>query len=396
MKKSFSYWLGSRFFSNFGKQLQATAIAWQIFQLTRDPLALGMLGLVEAVPFVGIALWAGHLVDRHEKRSFMIRSEVGLFLSSCALLAGTLMDHPPVWFFYLITAFTGLCTSFENVSTSAYGQLLIPKHEFPKAMGWNLGLFQAALITGPIAGGWLLLHFSARALYGVAGVFILISLVLAVRLHPIHVPPPTGETESGLERVKHGLRFIWSQPMILAAMSLDMVAVLFGDVVALYPFFADRLNAGSIGFGFLKAAPGFGSATISAIQAARPFVRPTWRALRIVVFVFGLCMIAFALSPNIFLAVFFLALGGAADGVSVIIRQSIYQASTPDHLRGRVSSVSSIFISTSNEVGAFESGLAAKFLGIVPSVLIGGTITLLSVGVMTRVFRERFRSKINA
>jgi hypothetical protein len=212
---------------------------------------------------------------------------------------------------------------------------------------------------------------------------------MAMCLHPIHVAQvSTEEDESAFERIKSGLRFIRSQPLILAVMSLDMVAVLFGDAVALFPFFADRLGAGPIGFGFLKAAPGMGSGLISFMQATRPFVKQTWGALKIVVTIFGLGMIAFALAPNIYLAVFFLMISGAADGISVIIRQSVYQALTPDHLRGRVASVSGIFISTSNEVGAFESGFVARFIGVVPSVIVGASLCLASVGVMHHIFRK--------
>lgn len=392
MNKGFRRWLSSRFFSNLGKQIQETVIAWQIFKLTNDPLALGFLGLAEAVPFIGIALWAGHLVDRREKRHFILRAQIGLVASSVVLFLTTFMDQPPILIFYVITAWVGLCASFENISTSAYGQLLIPKDKFPWAMGWNLGLFQVASLAGPPLAGYLLAHVEARSIYAVIAVLLTASVISAMCLSPIHVQTTGPAEESGLDRVKHGLKFIWSQPLILSAMVLDMVAVLFGDVVALYPFFADKWGAGSVGFGFLKAASGIGSGFVSAAQAIKQFVRPSWTALRWVVAVFGLCIIGFALSPNIYLAVMFIAIGGAADGISVIIRQTTYQALTPDHLRGRVASVSSIFIWTSNELGAFESGLVARFIGVVPSALVGGLICVSSVFVMTYLFRKKIPS----
>ena len=391
MKKAFRFWLGSRFFVSTAKQIQSTAVAWQVFQLTNDPLAVGMLGLVWAVPFSGIALWAGHLVDQHEKRQFMVRAEIGFLFCAAALMVNSLFPRPSLLFVYGVVAFSGVCSSFEAISFSAYAQLLIPKEQFPRAMGWNLGFFQAAVVLGPLLAGFLLTHVAANVIFGLVMGLVVVSLLLAMRLAPIHatLSAPGAPGGSGIERIKAGLRFIRSQPLMLAAMSLDMVAVLFGDVVALYPFFAAHLGAGALGFGFLKAAHGIGSGLISAVQAYRPFVRPSWLSLRIVVLIFGFCILFFAVSTNIYLAVFFLAVGGAADGISVIVRQSIYQALTPNAFRGRVAAVSSIFIATSNEIGEFESGLAARLIGVVPSILVGGTICIASVGIMTRVFRSK-------
>ncbi|MCG3205606.1 MAG: Enterobactin exporter EntS [Elusimicrobia bacterium] len=393
MKNAFRLWLGSRFFSSLAKQIQSTVVAWQVFTLTHDPLAVGLLGLVWALPFSGIALWAGHLVDQHEKRQFMLRAEIGFMVCAAALLANGLRSAPSLYVVYGIVAFSGFCASFENISFSAYSQILISKEKFPRAMGWNLGFFQATVVCGPLLAGWLLRHVPATAIYALVGSLFLVSFVIALKLPlmPALSALPGASLEGSLERIKSGLKFICSQPLMLAAMSLDMVAVLFGDVVALYPFFADRLGAGSLGFGFLKAAPGLGSGLISAVQATRPFVRPSWLTLRVVVTLFGVCIILFALSPNIYLAALFLALGGASDGISVIVRQSIYQAHTPDHFRGRVAAVSSIFIATSNEIGEFESGLAARLMGVVPSVLLGGAICLSSVGIMSRIFRGRIK-----
>ncbi len=389
MNKAFQWWLGSRFFAHYAKQIQSTAIVWQVYTLTNDPLAVGLLGLAWAVPFSSIALWAGQLVDQQEKRKFMLRAKVGLMLSSIALLINGLMPVPSLLLVYTAVAFSGFCSSFGMISSSAYAQVLIPKEQFPRAMGWNLGFFQAAVVTGPLTGGWLLRHVEPGSIFMLTAGLFLISVLFATRLPPMQSPQAPGLLEeSALLRIKMGLKFIRSQPLILAAMSLDMVAVLFGDVVALYPFFASRLGAGPFGFGLLKAAPGIGSGLISAYQAFRPFVRPSWFSLRVVVTVFGASMILFALSPTFGFAVFFLMVGGAADGVSVIIRQSLYQALTPDHFRGRVAAVSSIFISTSNEIGEFESGLTARWWGVVNAVLVGGTICLLSVPLMSRLFRK--------
>lgn len=395
MRKAFRFWLGSRFFANFAKQIQSTAIAWQVYKLTNDPLAVGFLGLAWAVPFSGIALWAGQLIDQQEKRKFMFRAKSGLILCSLTFLANSLSAHPSLLLVYAVVAFSGFCASFEMIASSSYAQQLIPRDQFPRAMGWNLGFFQAAVVTGPIFGGWLLNHVEPAFIFILTCGLFSVSFLFVTRLAPMPaaLSLPGSPEESGLQRIKMGLKFIRSQPLMLAAMSLDMVAVFFGDVVSLFPFFAARLGAGPLGFGCLRAASAVGSGLVSAVQAFRPFVNPTWFSLRAAVTVFGCCILCFGLAPNIYFAVLFLAIGGAADGVSVIVRQSIYQALTPDHFRGRVAAVSSIFIATSNEIGEFESGLTARWWGIVNAVLVGGSICLISVPVFNRIFGARIRAK---
>lgn len=389
-------WLGSRFFSNFAKQMQDLVVYWQVYQLTKDPLALGFLGLSQALPFIGIALWAGHMVDRHEKRAFLIFSEVGHLSATLGLFGLTFLPKPPLLLIYICVGLVGFFSSFENISAATYLHTYIQKTEFPRAAAWNLSCFQAAIISGPLLGGWILHHFTPRIAYGTAGICLLLSFLLASTLEKVHgeIKTPHQEPESDWDRVKSGLRFIRSQPLILAAMSLDMVAVLFGDCVALFPIFSEILGVGPTGLGLLRAAPPIGSLIMSSLQSVRPFVRVSWGTLKFVVFVFGLSMVGFALSKTMPFALLFLAMGGMADAVSVIVRQSIYQALTPDHLRGRVASVSLIFISSSNEIGSFESGLAARLLGTIPSVVFGGLMTLGTVGAASWIFRKMERKQI--
>jgi predicted MFS family arabinose efflux permease len=372
-----------------GRKLFTVALAWQIYQRTHNPLALGIIGLAEAIPFIGTSLWIGHLVDRHPKKPFMLGAEGGMAL--CAVVMCVLAPRPgvPLGALYALIACTGAFISFGTVAGSSFAQTVIPREDFPRAMAWNLGTFTAATVAGPLLGGWVMAWGSARAVYALAVTSFALSLLFLSGMGA-HPSPPTDDAPAWT-RVREGLRFVRGQPLILACMSLDMVAMLFGDAVALYPIFADRFGAGPVGFGILRASPALGAGLLSLMQGLRPFVNPSWRNLKRVVFAFGLCMIAFALSPHIAAASLFLILGGAVDGISVIIRQSIYQARTPDHLRGRVASLSGIFISASNEIGAFESGVAARWLGPVGSVLFGATVTLTSALGFDRLFRAKIR-----
>jgi MFS family permease len=379
-------WLTSRFVANIAKQMLGVIVAWQVYELTHDPLALGIIGLMEALPYVACALWAGHLADHMERRSLILVSVLGLLACGVAFTALSAANILPLWAIYVIMGFTGVFSSFETAS-SAYLQALVPKEHYPQAIAWNLTLFQTATIGGPLMGGALMHHFNAVIAYGAVAVLLMAALVLTGFLHKIH--PVVIETETSvIARVKSGLRFIRSQKLILGAMSLDLFAVLFGDAVALFPIFADMFGVGPIGLGILRAAPAVGSAALSMLHALRPVFDVRWKTMLKAVTVFGLSMICFALSKNFALSVILLAIGGVADGMSVIIRSSIYQARTPDHLRGRVSSVNGIFIRSSNEIGAFESGAVARLLGTVPSVVVGGMMTLASVALMRWKFPD--------
>jgi MFS family permease len=386
LRRSFGILTCARVCSNLAKQIQLTVVTWEIYRRTKDPFALGLVGLVIAVPFILSSLWAGHVVDQHDKRRVIRLSEWAL--AGCALAFIGISSWPtaPIALLYLVIAAVGFCVSFESVSYSAFAQILVPKELFPKAAAWILVAYQIAVILGPILGGWLLSHASARIGFATSLTLFAIALVLLQNLDAL--PIVIASTEPTWHRIRSGFRFIWSQPKILSAMSLDMVAVLFGDAIALYPIFADRLGGGATGFGYLCAAPAVGSGLLSLVQAWRPFIRPNWAWLRAVVFVFGGAMIAFAFAPTMSVAILCLIVSGTADGVSVIIRQSIYQALTPDAMRGRVSSVTGIFISTSNEIGAFEAGSVAKLIGVVPAVVFGGAMCVASVFGMSYVFRN--------
>ena len=360
--------------------MQEVIVGWQVYQLTRDPLALGLIGLVGAVPYMGCLLWAGHLTDRSEKRAMIVTAESGLLACGVVLaILGWL--HPTMpWPIYLVIAGTGVSRSFLWPSSASYIDLTVPKAIYARAAGWNSTLWQVAAIIGPIMGGWIYAVSDAAQAYAVATLCVGLGVWCATRLRPCP-PSPSHEEASGLVSFLGGIRYVFSHPVILPAISLDMFAVLFGGAVALLPIFAEHLQVGPIGLGVLRAAAFVGALLMALYQAHRPPFARTGRALLIAVGTFGICMILFALSDAFLVSAFLLAISGAADNVSVVTRASVIQAMTPNHLRGRVSSVNGFFISSSNEIGAFESGVAAKLLGTVPSVVLGGCATLVVVGI---------------
>jgi MFS family permease len=365
------------------REAQIVVVGWQVFQLTRDPLTLGLIGLAEALPYIGVALYAGHVADRAERRTLAIGGTFALVLSAIALLVLTMIPGAitarRIWPVYLVIASSATARSFMRPAVFALSAAVMPRELYPNAVAWRTSSWHLAAVTGPAAGG-LLCGFSGAALaYGVVVVVMAFSLAAIAsvehRQRPVPSEMPLGES------LLSGVRFIWREPVLLAAMSLDLFAVLFGGAVALLPAFAILLNAGPEGFGFLRAAPAAGSILMGLWIAHRPPMRRAGSALILSVAAFGVCMIAFAISRQFWLSFALLFASGVFDNVSVVIRSTLLQIRTPEHLLGRVSSVSQIFIGSSNEIGAFESGLAARFLGVVPSVVFGGVMTLLVVAV---------------
>ena len=369
--------------STLAQQIQAVVVGWQIYALTHDPLALGLIGLSEALPFIGVALYAGHVADRVDRRRIAVLSLAVLLVCAATLFALSfrLTRGSAVWPIYVVIALSGVARSFMTPSRSALAAELVPRELYPRASAWRSAAWQLAAVVGPAMGGLLYGFGSARLAYGVAAGLHFVGLVCLAQVRRTVAPLVRG-TDSVWDSLGIGIRFVLHQPVVLGAMALDMFSVLFGGAVALLPIFASEiLHVGPEGLGIMQAAPAAGAVAMSLILTHRPPMKRAGRALFIAVAGFGLTIIGFGLSRSFVLSVALLAASGLFDMVSVVIRSTLLQVFTPTHLLGRVSAVNSIFIGSSNEIGAFESGVAAKLLGAVPAVVFGGAMTLLVVTV---------------
>ena len=368
---------------NVATQLQAVVVSWQIYALTRDPLSLGLIGLAEALPFIGFALPAGHLADRLSRLRIMRAALSALLACSATLLWFTIQPgvvHPGrVWPIYLVIFVSGIARSFLQPSRTALSAEVVPRLLYPNAVTWRSSTWQLAAVVGPALGGLIYGFGSVTAAYAVDASLMLTALLAIARIR--HVAPSRGQaSESMLESLGSGIRFVRSQPVVLGAMALDLFSVLFGGATALLPVFADTiLHVGPEGLGVLRAAPAAGAVVMSLALAHRPPLKRAGRTLLVNVALFGLFMIVFGVSRSFPLSLAALVVSGMVDTVSVVVRSTLLQVLTPEHLLGRVSSVNAIFIGSSNEIGAFESGVAAKLLGTVPSVVVGGLATLMVV-----------------
>lgn len=379
-----------RVFIVLAYQMMAVTVGWHIYEITHDTLSLGLIGLVEVVPYFATALFAGHAVDHHcSRRFFGMLAAFLLGLGAVALSAisagwlGENITNTTHWI-YIAFAFTGVARAFISPSYNALFALILPREQFARAAGIGSSVFQIGLVIGPALGG-LLVGFAGKT---VAYTFaIALCAVAMVAIWSIKVSEP--ETEASTEVLKsiaEGLRFVFNHQIIFGALALDMFAVLFGGAVALLPaFIQDIYKLGPEGLGILRAAPAFGAIFTGLWLARHPINLHAGRWLLASVAGFGVSIIGFGLCASIWLAGLMLLISGIFDGVSVVMRQTIMQLATPDAMRGRVSAINGIFIGSSNELGAFESGLAAKLMGLVPSVIFGGLMTLGVVGVTAKL-----------
>ncbi|MGQ0649414.1 MAG: MFS transporter [Gemmatimonadaceae bacterium] len=379
--KPFRWFIVSLLTMTMVAQIQAVVVGWLVYQVTRDPLALGLIGLAEIVPYVSVALLAGYIADRTDRRRISILALGVLLVASIALFLFSLVSPSPrvVWPFYAVIAVCGLARSFLQVARSALIAEIVPRELFPNAATWRSSTWQLGMVAGPALGGILFAAFGSRFTFGANILLSIVSLgtMIAIRHAPTAFQAMTG---SMVRNLAEGIRFLRSDRVILAALALDMLAVLFGGAVALMPVFAsDILQVGPRGLGFLQGATGAGAVTMAFIMAHRPPVREAGKALLVAVTVFGLCIIGFGLSRSFPLSVALLFVSGAADNVSAVIRSTMIQVMVPAEMLGRVSAVNAIFIGSSNELGAFESGVAARLLGTAPAVVLGGVIALVTV-----------------
>ncbi len=367
-------------------QIQAVIVGWEIFKITKDPLSLGLIGLAEAIPAISIALYAGHIADVSSKRNIIKWSIITMLFCSFGLLIATsdemhfsFPDHIILTTMYVLIFLSGLARGFYAPTGFSFLSQLVERSLLTKASTWNSSAWQIAAIIGPALGGLLYATIGITNTFLFVLAFTIISLIAILRIKSKPIIPQNAN-ETIAERLMEGVKFVFKNKVILNALSLDLFSVLFGGAVALLPVFADEiLNVGAEGLGLLRAAPSLGaSVTMVWISMQKHPKRPGILLLYCVAG-FGLSIIGFGLSTNLYLSLFMLFLSGAFDSVSVVIRGNILQLQTPDHMRGRVSAVNTIFIGSSNEIGAFESGVAAKFLNTVPSVIFGGSMTLLIV-----------------
>jgi MFS family permease len=395
--KEFNTFLLLRFAMVFAWSMQFIVIEWQVYSLTKNPLSLGIIGLMEVIPAIAMALFAGHIVDQKEKKGLLLKCILGFSVISFGLF---LLTWPPVvsgystktilYGIYFMVFLGGIVRSFLGPTIFSLLSLIVPKKVYPNAATWSSSVWQIGSVLGPAVAGFSItligVHWSMCSVF-LCSVFSLIALS-QIATKPI-LNPKIGEPI--MESLKEGVKFVFNNKTVLGALSLDMVAVLFGGAVALLPIFAqDILKVGPEGFGVLRAAPAVGSFLILIVSAYVPMNKNAGMKLLSAIFAFGICIIVFGLSTIFWLSVAALFLSGVFDGVSVVIRQTILQLKTPDHMRGRVSAVNSIFVGSSNELGAFESGLTAKLMGTVTAVVFGGSMTLLIV-LGTGIFSPAFR-----
>jgi MFS family permease len=364
-------------------QIETVVVGWQVYTLTHDALALGLIGLAEALPFIALVLYAGHIADRGDRRRIALVALSVYFLCAVGLFA--LSRHlkapgAPVWPIFAVIAMTGIARSFLSPARTALSAELVPRELYASAAAWRSSSWQLAAVIGPALGGLLYGFGSATLAYGVGALLLAVAFSFMLRVHREPVVREHLDV-SVRESLGTGLRFLIRQPLVLGGMTLDMFSVLFGGAIALLPIFAaEILHVGPQGLGLLQAAPAVGAVAMSLILAHRPPFRRAGRALFIAVALFGVATIGFALSRSFVLSLVLLGLTGMFDNVSVVIRSTLLQTFTPVHLLGRVSAVDSIFIGSSNEIGAFESGVTAKLMGPIGSVLFGGVMTLVVVG----------------
>jgi MFS family permease len=387
--RDYRLFVGFRFFMNLAIQMQGLIIGWQVYELTRDPLFLGLVGLIEAVPFIAVALYAGHIADLRNRKRIILAFQLLLIAGTVLLFAFSLdlerfyrtFGLIPI---FAVVALTGVARTFIAPATTALSAQLVPRDLYPNASTWNSVTWHVSAITGPALGGLIYGFLGVRAAYGTILVFDALAIGLLAALAGRPVSRPDAEEPLG-RRLASGLRFVFRNQIMLASMSLDMFGVLFGGAVSMLPVFAaEVLHVGPQGLGFLRAAPMAGAVLMSLLLAWRPPMRRTGRTLFIAVSGFGASIILFALSRSFALSLALLFLSGLFDNISVVIRATVMQLVTPDEMRGRVASVNGIFIGSSNEIGSFESGVAARLMGLVPSVVFGGAMTLLVVAVTAK------------
>jgi MFS family permease len=378
----------ARFLSMIASEMQSVAVAWQIYGITGRALDLGLVGLAQFLPGIFLFLIAGQTADRYSRQRILQCCYLAFAGISALLLGFTVHGLSTVWPVYAVLLLNGVVRSFNGPASQSFLPLVVPEEIFPNAVAWSSSVGQGGMIVGPMIGGLIYgITGSPAPVYACAAAACLTATGLFAAVRVQAVQRPRGIARKGV--VLDGLRYLWRAKMTLGAISLDMFAVLLGGAVALLPIYArDILKVGATGLGILRGAPGTGAVIMAVVLAHWPLKRRAGAIMLWCVAGFGTFTVVFGLSRNVVLSVAALVLVGACDMVSVIVRHTLVQISTPDEMRGRVSAVNMIFIGASNEVGQFESGLTAAWFGAVPAVVLGGVGTILIVGLWAAMFPE--------
>tara|TARA_B100000963_G_C22635985_1_gene677645 strand:+ start:1576 stop:2829 length:1254 start_codon:yes stop_codon:yes gene_type:complete len=384
--REFNIFLLIRFLLVLGWSMQFIIIEWEVYNITKDPLALGFIGLVEIVPAISMALFAGHIVDQKEKKTLFVLAifafllvSIGFFVVTSSYTSSNYSSTKILYAIYFLVFIGGFVRAFFGPIIFSLVALIVTKKTYPNAASWSSSTWQLSAVIGPALAGFSIAYYGVNTsmLFVLIAVFFSLLLTYFLKRKPI-LNPKIGEPI--FKSLKEGLSFVFKTKAIFVSIGLDMVAVLFGGAIALLPIYAqDILKVGSEGFGMLRAAPAVGALIIMFTSAYIPVTKNAGKKLLVAIFCFGISIIIFGISSVFYLSLFALFIYGLTDGISMIIRQTILQLKTPDEVRGRVASVNSIFIGSSNELGAFESGLTAKLMGTVPAVVFGGVMTILSV-----------------
>lgn len=397
--KEFVLFLNTRFFLTLAIQMQSVIVGWQIYKITKDELALGMIGLAEAIPFIAVSLFSGHVADSVSRKRIILIATSCLIFSTFALLyfsldTSTILNQYGPLPIYFVIAGIGIIRGFISAAFPSFMSQLVPRNMYTNAATWNSTVWHVASIIGPAIAGFICaVGFSTAYKVNLVLISIAIFSFLFIGSKPV---PAKEKKENLFESLTAGIKFVFSNQFILGALSLDLFAVLFGGAVAMLPAFADKvLHVGAEELGFMRAAPAIGAVITAIMIAYKPPKKNAGKNLLIFIALFGIATICFGLSTNYYLSVFFLILTGAFDNVSVVIRHSILQLATPDSMRGRVSAVNSIFIGSSNEIGAFESGVTARAMGLKPSVVFGGIMTIAVVAITAKIAPKLRKLNIN-
>jgi MFS family permease len=382
------YFQAARFLIVAAQEMQSVAVGWQVYEITRKPLDLGFVGLAQFLPGILLFLASGHAADRFDRRKVLTLCYGGFAICSASLLLINRVQLKSVLPIYAVVVMLGVVRAFNGPASRALMPQLVPEEHFPNAVAWGATIFQAATISGPALGGLIYAAFRGPSpVYAASMATGLAALLITLRIHPRETA--RRREPVSLKTVLAGLHYIWAHKVVLGSISLDLFAVLLGGAVALLPAYAkDILHTGPWGLGLLRSAPSVGAGAMAILVAHRPLEKRAGALMLWCVAAFGAFTIVFGLSHNLFLSLAALVVTGAADMVSVIVRAVLVQLATPDAMRGRVNAVDMVFIGASNELGQFESGLAANWLGVVPSVVLGGVGAIIVTALWAWLFPE--------